>query len=437
MSNDHPLAEEIRVGTTEKLPDNVTPINQKKILEADAMVEAQYRRLTTLLYILMWDHVPVGELEHLVHCIVGHDCEGDFADLPDEDHLKRAKELANTMYYYFETEAERQEYFAKQKAEQLKVEKQDNPSEPKVEQLCRLDKLQLIWDEVLARLQTEFSEKSEVQLLALIDASAKDLPENTEGGRIQKRFKELRDEFAIRTSLVKRSGAVLNELLQIQNAVGKRIIKMSDPAKDPFGVSDLTLEDGSTIQVHVSLPHKSEKEQVDTVARTSSTGASLMKNNLSKVASKLLEKGEVALAREVLAVEALTPSEDKTKKVLTQEMFDSIDWDPLLAKIYSLTGIMTDIHPKLEESRRGGKIIKIESANLADKAGILAPCFKEVILNNFGGNYTEGDNGYWLPVHFHLVLQSGGTNGVSLMDAWYGFTEGKWEFKMSQNSSWD
>jgi hypothetical protein len=97
-------------------------------------------------------------------------------------------------------------------------------------------------EEALELLKTEFNEWSEGQLLMLLLEEGPMNP-NTEGGRIQKRFEELGGW--------KKQAAITNDVAKVQQAVGQRILSISDFSTDPFGVVDLYLEDGSTLAVHV------------------------------------------------------------------------------------------------------------------------------------------------------------------------------------------
>lgn len=123
---------------------------------------------------------------------------------------------------------------------------------------------------------------------------------------------------------------------------------------------------------------------------------------------------------------------DDEKKEFTQEMFDSIDWLPLVAKLSGLLNVNVYLNRRLTEGACRGNKIVIESQNLANQAGVMSPVFKDLFVTDFGGKYEERYNTYWLPIHFHWEHKDGGSNGCNLLDAFYDFNSGQWKFKMRQ-----
>lgn len=84
----------------------VIPYNAKAIAEGKQLVNMQIRRLTVMLYQLMYDHLPIGAVEHLVYSTIGmcDDPACDGCEKRDEAIHAKAEELANAIYFYFESE---------------------------------------------------------------------------------------------------------------------------------------------------------------------------------------------------------------------------------------------------------------------------------------------------------------------------------------------
>lgn len=116
-----------------------------------------------------------------------------------------------------------------------------------------------------------------------------------------------------------------------------------------------------------------------------------------------------------------------------KQFFDSIDFEPLFAKIREL---VDDDSIKFSEPQFGkfnyDKFdVDFKSDNLADKCGIMSVVYDKVEIDNFGGGISDDNEGnlfIWVPVHFSFKYKNGGTNGTSLVDATFTTAEG-WKFR--------
>ena len=108
----------------------------------------------------------------------------------------------------------------------------------------------------------------------------------------------------------------------------------------------------------------------------------------------------------------------------------SIDFTPLFAKIEELIGVnVTFETPVLQQNISDNHWVDIHSEDVVAYAGIFAAAMSRVTITNFGGGIYEKDDEmrFWMPVHLHFELKSGGTNGAELFNARYTTADG-WTF---------
>jgi len=111
----------------------------------------------------------------------------------------------------------------------------------------------------------------------------------------------------------------------------------------------------------------------------------------------------------------------------TDEKFGEVDWSGLESKIASIIGTSVSL-----TKTKTAKGVRLQSQNLASKAGVMAPIFAELYVTNFGSSYeysdTKKDNYLWIPIHLSWKYKAGGSNGAEIMTVWYYFEAKQWTF---------
>ena len=112
------------------------------------------------------------------------------------------------------------------------------------------------------------------------------------------------------------------------------------------------------------------------------------------------------------------------------DFFNSIDFKPLLDKINSLIGLELTYDISIEKNSFGTyNYFKIKNKeNLVDNFPILALAWKEFKVSTFNANICcdkkTGELKIWCTVDFSYRHCSGGTNGATILTAWY--RNGEW-----------
>jgi len=128
------------------------------------------------------------------------------------------------------------------------------------------------------------------------------------------------------------------------------------------------------------------------------------------------------------------------EEVTEAEAFDVAD----LQANYTLDGLKDEINKRagfevpgltitIEQLRNGEAYIQVASDNIADKAGVMAPVFAKLAIENFGGKITqreeEGGLVGWVPVTFDFNYKKGGHNAADWFTAFYNFSKDEWTFR--------
>ena len=112
------------------------------------------------------------------------------------------------------------------------------------------------------------------------------------------------------------------------------------------------------------------------------------------------------------------------------DFFNSIDFKPLLDKINSLIGLELTYDISIEKNSFGTySCFKIKNKeNLVDNFPILALAWKEFKVSTFNANICcdkkTGELKIWCTIDFSYRHYSGGTNGATILTAWY--RNGEW-----------
>lgn len=112
------------------------------------------------------------------------------------------------------------------------------------------------------------------------------------------------------------------------------------------------------------------------------------------------------------------------------DYFNSIDFKPLLDKINELIGLELTYDISIEKNNFGTyNYFKIKNReNLIDNFPILALAWKEFKVSTFNANICcdkkTGELKIWCTIDFSYRHYSGGTNGATILTAWY--KNGEW-----------
>lgn len=145
-------------------------------------------------------------------------------------------------------------------------------------------------------------------------------------------------------------------------------------------------------------------------------------------------------------------------KIMLQNFLDAIDWAPFHQYLQQKFGFDTGLKTSIVVDDGRYKIRLVGTDNLVYRCGILAPCFRDVHIEDFGSavgrnvDYDEGlfkkalKEGTWrgtwddfdakygpivfsVHIDFRYVMKDGGRNGLSLFDAIYSEQDG-WTFSV-------
>jgi hypothetical protein len=76
--------------------------------------------------------------------------------------------------------------------------------------------------------------------------------------------------------------------------------------------------------------------------------------------------------------------------------------------------------------RNGDEYFKIESQELKQVAGIMAPVYESLKLTNSGGSLCPDETAYWINIKFSYSFKTGGSNGTSFCACFYRFATEDW-----------
>lgn len=105
--------------------------------------------------------------------------------------------------------------------------------------------------------------------------------------------------------------------------------------------------------------------------------------------------------------------------------FATVDLKPLEAKIQDRLGVKVDLTVK--PGRYSGNFA-LESRNLLAGAGLFKSLMSEIVVKGVA-QYDMEKEIFWLPIDVSYELSSGGSNGISLLTAWYEVKTKKWTFR--------
>ena len=70
--------------------------------------------------------------------------------------------------------------------------------------------------------------------------------------------------------------------------------------------------------------------------------------------------------------------------------------------------------------------LKFVSCSVLGRSGVFMHGLKDVWITNFSNGMCEDGKKFWTQVNLSFKLNSGGSNGVSLFEAYYNFETEKW-----------
>lgn len=147
---------------------------------------------------------------------------------------------------------------------------------------------------------------------------------------------------------------------------------------------------------------------------------------------------------------------DERDKAIVQKFMDNIDWAPFHQYLQQQFGFDTGLKTSIITDDGRFKIRLVGTDNLVDKCGVLAPCFRDVHIEDFGSNLSRSVDydeelykkavreGRWdctwddfdakfgpivfgAHIDFRYEMKNGGRNGLSLFCAEYSERDG-WKF---------
>lgn len=130
-----------------------------------------------------------------------------------------------------------------------------------------------------------------------------------------------------------------------------------------------------------------------------------------------------------------------------EELYNEVNFGDVTTYLKGLLGVEgLDIKYELKWNRSNEPYVQVSSNNLIEHATLMKFICKEVYVENFGGSIHaltgEGSVDYTqdyplvirLPLSFHYVHHSGGTNGYSLAYAVYDQRSGSWDIEADMDS---
>lgn len=122
---------------------------------------------------------------------------------------------------------------------------------------------------------------------------------------------------------------------------------------------------------------------------------------------------------------------------MTTTNFPSIeqfDFTELNSKIAELLGISVEPNYSIVELRHGVIGLEMTTDNLIEHAGVFQAAMTKVNVTSFNSSIIPTNDGnwtIWVSVAINYTLLGGGSNGATLLSAWFNSEgSGKWEFRL-------
>lgn len=131
------------------------------------------------------------------------------------------------------------------------------------------------------------------------------------------------------------------------------------------------------------------------------------------------------LIDEVMSAEAGRPVRMEAEDAMPD--LGGVDLKPLEDKLKSMLGVKVD----LTLSKRGtprGDYVAVKSQDIRDGAGLFKNLMSAVSVSGTG-EYNAKEGQIWLPIDVSWEFTHGGSNGHSVLTAWYEFATKKWMFR--------
>lgn len=114
-----------------------------------------------------------------------------------------------------------------------------------------------------------------------------------------------------------------------------------------------------------------------------------------------------------------------TKK--PDELIKSINWEPFFEKIKEMTKV--DLALELTLISHGNDpYFKIRSQDISPLLGV-GHLFQELRVINFGGSIDDEEGNFYIPINYSWKHFGGGSNGSSIVTAFYKHTTKAWTFR--------
>lgn len=117
---------------------------------------------------------------------------------------------------------------------------------------------------------------------------------------------------------------------------------------------------------------------------------------------------------------------------LIKQVESTVDLSPLEAEVKRLLG--KDIKFKISMSSGRYLHLRVESQDLTAFTGILKKFYATSKIETFNSSVKKESNGdvvWMMTLDFAFSYRNGGSNGVSLLSAWYNLNTKKWKFRPS------
>jgi hypothetical protein len=110
-----------------------------------------------------------------------------------------------------------------------------------------------------------------------------------------------------------------------------------------------------------------------------------------------------------------------------------IDFSELFEHAAALANVDCSFEqPRITANRSGELFVRVESGDITAQTGAFAAILKSCVICNFGGGIVNdretGEPKCWLPLSMSYTHKDGGSNGMSLLTAWYS-ESGGWTFR--------
>jgi len=124
--------------------------------------------------------------------------------------------------------------------------------------------------------------------------------------------------------------------------------------------------------------------------------------------------------------DAVTELRESGDRAVDQAMIGEIDWAPLEAELHRVLKCAVKLVPSAV-AKFGKGYLHVGSEDLIKQAGCFRGVFKSVEVDG-AGEYNAEKGMLWLPLSLDWKSERG-SNGVSILTAWYEFDKKKWIFR--------